>query len=66
MKVNLGKTDRVLRSITGAGAIGAGLIFQSWWGLAGVILLFTGILGWCPLYAALGTNTLENNHPQKA
>ncbi|MCU7497150.1 MAG: DUF2892 domain-containing protein [Ignavibacteria bacterium] len=65
MKTNLGKLDRIIRSAAGFTAIAAGFTFQSWWGLIGVALLLTGVTAWCPLYAALGINTLDETHPQK-
>ena len=37
--------------------LGAGLYFQSWWGLIGLIPLFTSIVGWCPAYIPFGIDT---------
>ncbi|EAQ44062.1 MAG: hypothetical protein BM560_10050 [Roseobacter sp. MedPE-SWde] len=58
MTKNEGKTDRILRVITGI--ILLSLIFigpQSLWGLIGIVPLATGLLGNCPLYSILGINT---------
>ena len=58
MTKNEGKTDRILRVITGI--ILLSLIFigpQSRWGLIGIVPLATGLLGNCPLYSILGINT---------
>jgi hypothetical protein len=57
MKCNIGKTDRMLRIVAGIAIIGAGIALQSWWGLVGVIPLFTGIIRWCPAYLPLGIST---------
>ena len=49
MKKNVGSLDKVLRLVLGLVIIALGILFQSWWGLLGIILLFTGSAGWCPL-----------------
>lgn len=50
MKKNVGGIDRLVR-ITAGLAIGvAGIYFQSWWGLIGLIPLLTGLFSYCPLY----------------
>ncbi|MGD9661276.1 MAG: DUF2892 domain-containing protein [Porticoccaceae bacterium] len=54
MKCNVGKTDRILRVIAGLVIITLGVIYQSWWGLLGVIPLTTATLGWCPAYIPFG------------
>lgn len=58
MTINVGYTDRIIRSILGAILIGAtvtGLI--GGWGWLGVILLATAAFSFCPIYAVLGTTT---------
>ena len=57
MKSNVGGVDRTLRIIIGIAVIGMGFYFQSWWGAVGLILLFTGIVGWCPAYLPFGFST---------
>jgi hypothetical protein len=60
MKINEGLIDRSLRISAGMlllcmmffGAIGA-------WGWIGLVPLATGLIGWCPLYSALGMKTCE-------
>ncbi len=59
MKHNVGKADRILRIIVGIVILGAGFYFHSWWGLIGIIPLFTAFLNWCPLYSLLGINTCK-------
>ena len=51
MKHNVGGIDRVLRIVLGLAIIGAGVIYASWWGAIGAVLLVTGLIGWCPPYA---------------
>lgn len=57
MKKNMGKSDRILRLIVGVAIVIAGLYYQSWWGLVGIIPIATALLNFCPLYKPLGINT---------
>jgi hypothetical protein len=57
MKCNVGNTDRLLRVIGGLIVVIAGIIFDNWFGLLGVVLLATGLFKWCPLYLPFGINT---------
>lgn len=59
MGCNVGTTDRVVRIVLGLVIILAGLYFQSWWGLIGIIPLVTGALRMCPLYRIVGINTCK-------
>ncbi len=59
MKCNVGKTDKYIRIILGL-IIGAiGYYYQSWWGLAGLLLIVTGLINFCGLYPILGINTCK-------
>jgi len=58
MNTNEGMIDRVLRIVVGL--ILLSLVFvgpKTWIGWIGVVPLLTGIVGFCPLYRALGINT---------
>lgn len=58
MKKNEGKVDRILRIVVGLGLLT--LVFvgpQTVWGLVGLVPLFTGAFGFCPLYKVFGLNT---------
>lgn len=59
MQKNVGKTDKTARIIAGLAIIVLGLVFQSWWGLIGLIPLATAAMGWCPAYLPLGISTCE-------
>ena len=50
MKKNEGLIDRIARVVIGISIIGAGIYYQAWWGLIGIIPLLTGGMGRCPLY----------------
>lgn len=58
MKINTGMIDRTVRVVAGLGLLS--LIFvgpQTLWGLVGLVPLFTGLVGRCPLYTVFGLNT---------
>ena len=62
MTTNVGTFDRVLRIIAGLAlvAVALGLFgptYQTVWGWVGLAPLATGLVGWCPLYTALGLKT---------
>ncbi|MBR9689941.1 MAG: DUF2892 domain-containing protein [Candidatus Altiarchaeota archaeon] len=56
---NEGKLDRILRLVFGALLVGWGIYTANWWGLLGLILIVTGITGYCSLYPILGINTVS-------
>jgi hypothetical protein len=57
MKKNIGSIDRWIRVIAGL-VIGAlGIVFNSWWGLLGIVFLATAGIGTCPLYLPFGIST---------
>jgi hypothetical protein len=57
MKTNVGNADRVVRIILGLTIAAAGLYYQSWLGLIGLVPLVTGLVGWCPAYIPFGIST---------
>ncbi len=67
MKTNTHGVERFFRVIIGLFVLS--LIFwgpKSLWGLLGLIPVFTGLSGWCPLYSILGISTLGHKgkiHP---
>ena len=50
MKHNVGGADKIFRIVLGLVIILVGFYFKSWWGAIGLVLLLTGVIGWCPLY----------------
>lgn len=60
MTKNVGKIDKIIRIIIGLAIIAYGVINNSLLGAIGLIPLFTGIIGWCPLYCPLKINTCSN------
>ena len=59
MVTNVGDTDRMFRILLGLLFIGlAFALGGAWWfGLLGIIPVFTGITGWCPSYLSFGIST---------
>ncbi len=57
MKNNIGRTDKIIRLILGVIAGALGIIFQSWWGLIGLVLILTAFINWCPLYVPFRIST---------
>jgi hypothetical protein len=59
MKCNVGKADRIIRVILGAGIIAIGIYLKSWWGAIGVIPIITAAIGWCPVYLPFGISSCK-------
>lgn len=57
MKSNVGSVDRLIRIILGLIVAIAGVIFDSWWGLIGIVPIATGLFKFCPLYYILNLST---------
>lgn len=61
MKANVGGTDKIMRLLIGLSTLGMGGIFESWWGVVGIIPIATSLLRWCPAYLPFGFSTCESN-----
>jgi hypothetical protein len=58
MKTNEGKTDRIVRVVLGVILLSLTVVGpQTLFGLAGLVPLITGAVGFCPLYKILGLST---------
>ena len=57
MTANVGGIDRIIRIIAGIAIIALGVVYQSWWGVIGIMPLGTALIRWCPPYALLGIST---------
>ena len=58
MKINTVCIDRALRVVIGLALITmAATGTVGMWGWIGVVPLLTGLIGFCPLYTIMGTNT---------
>ena len=56
---NVGNAERVVRVLAGLAICGAGVYFQSWLGLIGLVPIATGATGYCPPYQLLGISTCK-------
>jgi hypothetical protein len=59
---NVGSADKVVRVIIGLGLLS--MLFwmegnAKWWGLIGILPLFTAAIGWCPAYMPFGIKTCK-------
>ncbi len=61
VKKNVSNLDAVLRVTVGMIIILAGLYYNNLWALAGIILVGTGALSFCPVYRILGIQTCSPN-----
>jgi hypothetical protein len=64
MTVNVGGMDRVLRIVGGLALMALFFLLQGdarAWSLVGVVMLFTGLSGFCPLYRLIGINTCSSS-----
>ncbi len=51
---NMSLGERVVRIAIGGVVICWGLLAKNWWGAIGILLLLTGVIGWCGLYQVMG------------
>jgi len=65
MKCNIGKTDRIVRISIAVLIFIVGIIFQTWWGLLGLIPLLTAITGFCGLYVPFNISTVKKSEDSK-
>ncbi len=65
MKPNVGSADKVIRIILGIVIIALGFIYQSWWGLVGIVPLLTGVFNFCPAYSLIGVSTKAKVETEK-
>ncbi len=56
---NMGSADKIIRLILGVVIIVIGIYFQSWWGVIGILPIFTALVGWCPAYMPFGISTCK-------
>jgi hypothetical protein len=57
---NMGQMDRIIRFIAGAGLFSLLFVLNSNWkyiGILGIVLLFTSVVGICPLYMPFKIDT---------
>jgi len=65
MKKNMGSVDRILRIVIGVVVIALGIYNKAWWGVLGIIPLFTASVSSCPLYMPFGISTCKTKQAEK-
>lgn len=66
MQINEAPWERVLRFAAGLCILSLLFILEGnarWFGLLGLPLIITGVVGVCPLYTILGISTLKKKAP---
>lgn len=59
-KCNVGGVDRVVRIVAGLGILSLAFVGpQTPWGYVGLVVLATGLVGWCPAYVPFGIKTCK-------
>lgn len=58
---NMGTLDSLIRVSLGALILIAGVLYESWWGVIGLVPLLTGAVSWCPIYKLFGISTCSND-----
>jgi predicted RND superfamily exporter protein len=62
MKKNVGTTDRIIRITVGIIGLIIALVYKNLFiGIVSIIVLLTGIIGFCGLYTLFGINTCKVN-----
>lgn len=61
MRSNMGSADRVIRLLLGLMALSLGYLYESYWGLIGLVPLLTSAFSWCPLYVPFKISTKTEN-----
>ena len=52
MQSNVGRTDRLIRTALAFVCIFGSIYWGVWLAVAGIIVLITAMIAWCPIYAA--------------
>lgn len=69
MSRNVGQADRVIRIVAGLAILSLLVVLEGkarWFGLIGLVPLFTGIMGRCPAYRLLGINSCSTKGDRAA
>lgn len=57
----MGNLDSIIRVTLGAVILIVGFMYESWWGVIGLIPILTGAVSWCPLYQLFGIRTCKSD-----
>jgi len=59
MKCNVGGIDRIARFVVGIVILIAGYMYNSYWGLIGILPILTASIRWCPAYIPFKISTCK-------
>jgi hypothetical protein len=59
IKKNVGYWDSIFRTIVGAAIVSIGMFYENYWGLLGLILVFSGVVSFCPVYRLFNIATVK-------
>ena len=60
LRRNVGDVGRVLRILVGLGVLSLAFIGpRTLWGYVGIVLIATGLIGWCPAWKMFGFSTCK-------
>jgi hypothetical protein len=60
MKQNVGTVDKTIRLVLGVLLLALIFVLEGpvrWVGLAGIVLIVTALINWCPIFAMLGISS---------
>lgn len=57
MRTNIGTIERIIRAVVGFAIVAVAVYYQNWWGLVGLEIGLTGLVGWSPLYQLFDIST---------
>ena len=60
MKKNMGSLDKNIRLILGIAILIIGYMYDSWWGLIGLVPIITSFMSFCPIYLPLKMSTIKS------
>lgn len=63
MRANVGGIDRIVRIVVGLALLSLFFFLDGtnrWWALAGLVLLGTGVIRWCPAYLPFGISSAKS------
>ena len=61
MKKNMGRLDKTLRLVVGILILVVGYLYESWWGLIGLVPIMTSLTSFCPFYIPFKLSTIKKN-----
>ena len=60
MLSNIGRIDRLIRTVLAFVMVFGSIYFGRWWAVPGVVILLTTIIGWRPIYAVFRLTTTKD------